>query len=127
MKLNRLVARHAGIGRNQARLLIAASRVTVDGIPASDGAVEVDRFHEVLLDGRLIRPADRRLRLMFHKPRGVLSATSDAASRPSGSPTSPGVTTSTTSRRTRRRPAARGSSTCSHTATRWPSSVRRRT
>jgi 16S rRNA pseudouridine516 synthase len=79
VKLNRLVARHAGIGRNQARLLIAASRVTVDGIPANDGAMEVDRFHEVLLDGRLIRPADRRLRLMVHKPRGVLSATSDAA------------------------------------------------
>ena len=48
------------------------------------------------------------------------------ASTRRGSPTSPGVTTSTTSRRTSRRPAAaRASSTCSQIATRWPSSASR--
>lgn len=78
MKLNRLVARHAGIGRNQARLLIAASRVSVGGSLITDGSYEVDRFQQVALDGNPIHEAENRLRIMLHKPRGILSATKDA-------------------------------------------------
>jgi len=78
VKLNRLVARHAGIGRNAARLCIAAGRVAVDGVITTDGAAEVDRFQEIDFDGQPLRPSARRICIMLHKPRGILSATADA-------------------------------------------------
>jgi len=78
VKLNRLVARHAGIGRNAARLCIAAGRVAVDGEIVTDGSVEIDRFRNVLLDGDPLRPPERRIRILLYKPRGILSATADA-------------------------------------------------
>jgi 16S rRNA pseudouridine516 synthase len=77
VKLDRLLAKHQSMGRNQGRQRVLDRRVTVDGIIATRHDLEVTRFSRVLLDGALIREAERALHLMLHKPVGVVSATSD--------------------------------------------------
>lgn len=77
MKLDRILAKHDSMGRTKARALIVAGRVRVNGLPTRRIDHEVDRFTGVDLDGTPLRPPERRLHLMLHKPVGVLSATSD--------------------------------------------------
>ena len=81
MKLDRLLAKHDSLGRTKARALIVAGRVHVDGRPIRRVDHEVDRFSAVELDGIPLRPSERRLHLMLHKPVGILSATSDPVHR----------------------------------------------
>lgn len=77
VKLDRLLAKHDSMGRTQARALIVAGRVSVDGVPTRRIDHEVGRFSAVALDGIALQASARRLHLMLHKPAGVLSATSD--------------------------------------------------
>jgi 16S rRNA pseudouridine516 synthase len=81
VKLDRLLAKHDTMGRNQARALIAAGRVRVNGSVNRRHDLEVDRFTGVELDNIPLRQPERRLHIMLHKPVGVLSATSDAVHR----------------------------------------------
>ncbi len=81
VKLDRLLAKHDAMGRNQARQRVVDRRVSVDGHVVVRHDLEVDRFSRVELDGVLIRPAQRLLHLMIHKPVGVVSATTDSEHR----------------------------------------------
>lgn len=81
MKLDRLLAKHHTMGRNQARQHILAGHVSVDARPTRDRNAEVDPFAEVTLEDAVIQSATRRLRLMLHKPVGVISATKDPRHR----------------------------------------------
>lgn len=81
MKLDRLLAKHDSMGRTKARALIVAGRVGVNGLPTRRIDHEVDRFTRVELDDIPLRPPERQLHLMLHKPVGVLSATSDPVHR----------------------------------------------
>ena len=78
MKLDRLLAKHRGMGRKQARELIAAGSVHVDGIMRDRHDVEVDRFHCVTTNDETVQAGQRRLFIMLHKPVGIVSATKDA-------------------------------------------------
>ncbi len=68
----------AGVAsRRAADALVAAGRVTVNGVPALTGQ-RVDPGADVLaVDGRPIVPAGRRTYLVMHKPAGVTSTVSD--------------------------------------------------
>ena len=77
MKLDRLIASHQAMGRQAARLAIAARRVRVDGVVVTDGHHQVDRFTRVELDDAVLQAPERALYLMLHKPVGILSATED--------------------------------------------------
>ncbi len=78
MKLDRLMAKHEGMGRTAALRAIAGRRVRVDGVVVTDGHLEVDRFCAVMLDEGTVQAAERSLYIMMHKPVGWLSATKDA-------------------------------------------------
>jgi 16S rRNA pseudouridine516 synthase len=77
MKLDRLLAKHHGMGRSRARQLIATRQVLVDGCVVTRNEHEIDRFTRVEAAGELIAAPRRLLHLMLYKPVGVLSATSD--------------------------------------------------
>lgn len=77
MKLEDLVAKRLGIGARRARTLILSGRVLLDGLPTGDHRHPVSRFEAVACEGTIVQPGIERLRLMLHKPAGVLSATSD--------------------------------------------------
>ena len=81
MKLDRLLAKHDSMGRNRARELVVARRVSVDGELAIRIDQEVSRFSKVLIDGMPFRQPQRLLHFMVHKPAGVVSATRDAEHR----------------------------------------------
>lgn len=78
MKLDRFLGKHESAGRRQARQWVVERRVTVDGELALRVDAEVDRFSRVKLDGLLLGAPEQRLRIMLHKPVGVVSATVDA-------------------------------------------------
>ncbi len=81
MKLDRLLAKHKSLGRNQARQRVVDRRVSVDGLVTTRHDLEVNRFSRVELDGEVIQEPERLLHLMLHKPVGVVSATTDAEHR----------------------------------------------
>ncbi|BCU76972.1 pseudouridine synthase [Luteolibacter sp. LG18] len=78
MKLDRLLAKHQSMGRNEARRRILRGSVRVDGEVVTRHDQEVDRFSGVTLEDEIVRAPERRLRILLHKPVGVVSATVDA-------------------------------------------------
>ena len=67
-----------GIGtRSQVKLLLKSGRVTVDGIPARDGAMKLDPEKQaVALDGQSLSDPGRVV-VMLNKPAGYVTATED--------------------------------------------------
>ena len=74
MRLDKAVTL-SGLTRTEAKKAIAAGRVTVNGLPARDAAMQVDPA-AVALDGRTTQTPGE-LYLMVNKPAGVLTATED--------------------------------------------------
>ncbi|RME69954.1 MAG: rRNA pseudouridine synthase [Planctomycetota bacterium] len=81
-RLHKVLA-HAGVGsRRGCEELIAAGRVTVDGEVVTTLGVKVDPARaDIRVDGERIRIRPRRT-FAVHKPRGVVSTTSDADRAP---------------------------------------------
>src|SRR5438552_14233832 len=80
-RLNKLLA-HAGVGsRRQVEELIAAGRVTVDGLPVRELGTKVDPAQRVTVDGQPVK-LERPVYWLVHKPRGYLCTNSDPAGRP---------------------------------------------
>ena len=81
MKLEDLISKRLGTGTRGARALLLEGRVTVGGTITSDHRLPVSRFEEIVCDGAIVQAATERLRLMLHKPAGILSATTDPVHR----------------------------------------------
>ena len=80
-RLDKLIAASGCATRSEAKALLRAGRVTVNGVPARSGEEKYDAAAaEVCVDGRRINCAGSRC-FMLHKPAGVLSATEDAAQK----------------------------------------------
>lgn len=77
MKLSRILSNQNDISRRQANLLLAAGRVTIDGVVYREGSLDISRFREVRIDQHIIQYAEPAHYLMLHKPAGYLSATLD--------------------------------------------------
>ncbi len=81
MRLDKLMALMGEGTRSEARALIRAGRVLVDGKPAADPAAQIDAgAADVRLDGRALcyRPTRH---VMLNKPAGVLTAARDRSQR----------------------------------------------
>jgi len=81
-RLNKYLA-HAGVGsRRYCDELIAAGRVTVDGIVVTALGTKIDPLvHRVAVDEQPVRP-ERPVYWLLHKPAGVLCTNYDPAGRP---------------------------------------------
>ena len=78
-RLDRLLSESGAYSRSEARLLIRACRVRVNGLPVTAREAAFDPETDVVtVDGVPLQTAARHV-LMLHKPPGVLSATEDAA------------------------------------------------
>lgn len=81
--MERLDKRLAGTGkwsRKEARELVRAGRVSVEGVPCRAPERKVDGAALVLMDGVPIPPSGP-VYLMLHKPAGVVSSTSEPGER----------------------------------------------
>lgn len=69
---------HAGVAsRRHAAEIIAAGRVTVDGLVVVEAGARVDPTRRIAVDGRLLAAAEVPRTIMLYKPVGVLSSMSD--------------------------------------------------
>lgn len=80
MRLQKFMADCGVASRRACEQIISDGRVTVNGIPAVLG-MSVEETDDVRLDGKPLKPAEKRVVLMFYKPRGVVSTSSDEAGR----------------------------------------------
>jgi 23S rRNA pseudouridine2605 synthase len=81
MRLSKYLA-HAGIAsRRAAEIVIGEGRVTVAGEVVRDPARDVDDSSRVVVDGRSLGGAERRVVYALNKPLGVLSTAQDTHGR----------------------------------------------
>lgn len=72
------VLSHAGVAsRRHAAEIIAAGRVTVDGLVVLEPGARVEPAQTVAVDSNVISRNERKRTIMLYKPAGVLSTTSD--------------------------------------------------
>jgi len=76
MKLSRFLYHQTPHGKYEVRRILAAGRVTVEGVVEKDSQREIGDFTQVTLDGELLRE-NTAVYLMLNKPAGYLSATTD--------------------------------------------------
>lgn len=80
-RLQKILARAGVASRRRAETLITAGRVAVDGrVVAELGAKADPRKQRITVDGKPIA-AERRVYLLLHKPRGVVSTVRDPEGR----------------------------------------------
>jgi len=75
-RLDSFIAQHCQISRKKVRLILAKSRVKVDGVVAHDIDKVIDTFSHISLDNQVIQ-ANSAYYIMLNKPVGVVSATRD--------------------------------------------------
>lgn len=80
MRLQKFMADCGVASRRACEQLITDGRVTVNGEPAVLG-MSVEDGDEVKLDGKRLKPEQKRVVLMLYKPRGVVSTASDEKGR----------------------------------------------
>lgn len=78
MRLDRLLGNLPQLNRRQARLLMLAGRVRVNGEPCNDPLRDIRIFDRLELDGQLLQAGKPARYFMLHKPPGCVSATQDA-------------------------------------------------
>lgn len=81
MRLDRLLSNLPRFSRQDARLLLVAGRLRVDGEVVRDGRFEVREFSCVELDDEVLQAGKPARYFMLHKPEGCVSATRDAEHR----------------------------------------------
>ncbi|NLE75388.1 MAG: rRNA pseudouridine synthase [Chloroflexi bacterium] len=81
-RLQKILAQAGVASRRKSEELILAGRVAVDGQVVKEMGVKLDpRQHEITVDGTPLGGPTRKLYIMLHKPRGVLSTTDDPHGR----------------------------------------------
>ena len=82
VSLERALSKLGVASRSEARRLVAAGRVTVDGRAATDPLLPVvPERAAIAIDGRPVR-RPQSLTILLHKPRGVVTTRSDPEGRP---------------------------------------------
>ncbi len=83
VRLQKVIAAAGIASRRKAEELIKAGRVRVNGKVVRELGVKVDPDEDIIeVDGQRIRPPKVHQYIILHKPRGVLSTTSDPYHRP---------------------------------------------
>lgn len=80
MRLDQFVSQSTGMSRADARQVVRAKRVSVDGTVVTKAAQHIDVAATVMVSGEAVS-LPGKLYLMLHKPMGVVSATQDREHR----------------------------------------------
>jgi pseudouridine synthase len=81
LRLQKLLAQAGVASRRAAEQLIAEGRVTVNGVTIREMGIKASPSDDVRVDGRRIRPAERRRYILLYKPAGVVTTRSDPQRR----------------------------------------------
>src|SRR3954466_1901557 len=81
-RIAKVIARAGLASRREAEAWIAAGRVSVNGEKISSPALNVTRADRIVVDGRPLPGAERTRLFLYHKPRGLVTTSSDPQGRP---------------------------------------------
>ncbi|MGE0565117.1 MAG: pseudouridine synthase [Pseudolabrys sp.] len=81
-RIAKVIARAGLASRRQAEGLIAAGRVSVNGKIITSPALNVTPGDRIVVDGEPLRSRERTRLFRYHKPRGLVTTTSDPQGRP---------------------------------------------
>jgi 23S rRNA pseudouridine2605 synthase len=81
-RIAKVIARAGLASRREAEAWIAAGRVAVNGAKIASPALNVTRADKIVVDGRPLPGAERTRLFLYHKPRGLVTTSSDPQGRP---------------------------------------------
>jgi 23S rRNA pseudouridine2605 synthase len=81
-RIAKVIARAGLASRREAEAWIAAGRVSVNGAKITSPALNVRRDDKIAVDGKPLPGAERTRLFLYHKPRGLVTTTSDPQGRP---------------------------------------------
>jgi 23S rRNA pseudouridine2605 synthase len=81
-RIAKVIARAGLASRREAETWIAAGRVAVNGAKIISPALNVTRTDKITVDGKALPGAERTRLFLYHKPRGLVTTTSDPQGRP---------------------------------------------
>jgi len=82
MRLQKYLAHAGNAARRKCEELIAAGRVSVNGMVVTEMGTQVQDGDEVRVDGQAVRTEEVRQYILYHKPMGEVSTVSDPEGRP---------------------------------------------
>lgn len=81
-RLQKIIAASGIASRRKAEVLIKEGRVTVNGEVITRLGTQADALHDhIKVDGKLVRPPERKHYVLLNKPKGVLSTAADPLGR----------------------------------------------
>src|SRR5215216_314358 len=81
-RIAKVIARAGLASRREAEAWIAAGRVAVNGARITSPALNVSPSDKIAVDGRPLPGAERTRLFLYHKPRGLVTTSSDPQGRP---------------------------------------------
>src|SRR5918911_374975 len=81
-RIAKVIARAGLCSRREAEAWIAAGRVAVNGEKIASPALNVTSADKIVVDGKPLPGAERTRLFLYHKPRGLVTTTSDPQGRP---------------------------------------------
>src|SRR6266850_4013330 len=81
-RIAKVIARAGLASRREAEAWIVAGRVSVNGAKIASPALNVTRADKIVVDGRPLPGAERTRLFLYHKPRGLVTTSSDPQGRP---------------------------------------------
>ena len=81
-RIAKVIARAGLASRREAEAWIAAGRVAVNGEKIASPALNVTPSDKIVVDGKPLPGAERTRLFLYHKPRGLVTTTSDPQGRP---------------------------------------------
>ncbi len=81
-RIAKVIARAGLASRREAEAWIAAGRVSVNGAKITSPALNVTRADRIVVDGKPLPGAERTRLFLYHKPRGLVTTSSDPQGRP---------------------------------------------
>lgn len=82
MRLQKYLAQCGVASRRTAEEMIAAGRVSLNGVPVTQMGLQVEPGDSVLVDGKPVTPEEEKHYLLYHKPMGEVTTVSDPEGRP---------------------------------------------
>lgn len=80
-RLQKIIAARGLCSRRRAEELIAAGKVTVDGVVATMGQMADPEIQDIRVEGKPLPREEKKVYLMLHKPRGYVTTLSDEKGR----------------------------------------------
>jgi 23S rRNA pseudouridine2605 synthase len=81
-RIAKVIARAGLCSRREAEAWIAAGRVAVNGEKIASPALNVTSADKIVVDGKPLPGAERTRLFLYHKPRGLVTTSSDPQGRP---------------------------------------------